>query len=336
MEFFNWVTDFQLYRRQIPKEHQVPYEEFVVKRLKELNEVGAVPVRLMIEHIWKQEGQPYYNIHPKLAPKLCKVDLSKIPSPLFQMPHGKNVVNVRFAQQHDEFTMHDRLLTDNVTASGIRDRGVVPAGAFCRGFLMIDNRKIDWGKAQQDWLGNNGKGMVLFLIDFGVETKFNQPVYCVYGICPEENVSLEQALQRSGRDETNLKRTSYREMVCNILRLAVTIGFLSDNPALCEHDVLSKDRSKFDGGTEEERLTIINRAIRRGKNGYNIGNDLMFLGEQPKQSCQSSEATGRHLQYAHIRAGHPHAYRYGPGKNLVKIKWVAPTTVRDDLPFKMD
>jgi hypothetical protein len=97
---------------------------------------------------------------------------------------------------------------------------------------------------------------------------------------------------------------------------------------------LSKDRSSFDGGSEEQRQTIIERAKRRGKNGYNVGCDLMFLGERPKGESRSGEATGRELQYAHIRGGHPHAVRYGEGKKLVKIKWFAPTTVRDDLPFK--
>ena len=333
MKFFDWTTDYQIYCKQVPKKNRRSYDEFLPNRINDLKEVGAAPVRVTVEHVWEREGRPYYNIHPKIAPKLCKVDLTKIPSNLFQMPHGQVVLNVRFAQQHEDFTFYEELVTDNIAASGSKERGVLPSGSYCRGFLMIDNRNISWGNLKQDWLGDSGKGMILFLMDFGVSTSHDQPIYCVYGIRPEEGVSLEEALRQGRATEGRL---SYDAMISNILRLAVTIGFLSDNPTICEHDVLSKDRSNFDGADEDQRKVIIERAKRRGKNGYNIGSDLMFLGERPLGERRSAEATGRELEYAHIRGGHPHAVRYGKGRKLVKIKWYAPTTVRDDLPFKLE
>ena len=79
---------------------------------------------------------------------------------------------------------------------------------------------------------------------------------------------------------------------------------------------------------------IAEKARKKGKFGFNVGTDLMFIGERQFQQQKNSEETGRELEYAHIRAGHPHAVRYGEKKKMVKIVWYVPTTVRSDLPFK--
>lgn len=126
-------------------------------------------------------------------------------------------------------------------------------------------------------------------------------------------------------------------VACNALRIAVTIGFLANsNSDLVEYDVLAKFRNDFEKGTPERRAQIIEKSKKRGKNGYNVGNDLMFLGSRGFQNRPASELTGRELEYAHIRDGHPHAVRYGKGKELVKIMWFQPTVVRPDLPFKQE
>lgn len=49
---------------------------------------------------------------------------------------------------------------------------------------------------------------------------------------------------------------------------------------------------------------------------------------------RSNNLTGRELEYAHIRAGHPHLVRYGEAKKLVKMMWYTPTHVRPDRPFR--
>lgn len=322
MKFFEWTTDYQLYRKQTPKREQDDYPVFFRRRLRELREYKVMPIRLLAEHCWTAEGSAYYNIHPKLVSKLCKVDLTKIPSHLFQMPHGSRAVNIRFAQQHDEFTVTEEMISDNVTHSGSRV-GVMPPGSYCHSVLMIDNR----AQATESLPRN-----LLFIMDFDVYTKHNQPVYTIMGILPIEGRSIEDLLVEKGGQ----RGTSYDDMIRNIMRLAVTVGFLSDNPTICEFDVLSKDRPNFCTADDDRRRIMIERAKRKGKLGYNVGNDLMFVGSSAPVSRQRSEGQGRELEYAHIRGGHPHAVRYGEGKQLVKIMWFAPTTVRDDLPFKVD
>ena len=94
-----------------------------------------------------------------------------------------------------------------------------------------------------------------------------------------------------------------------------------------------KYRDQYERGDQAKRDQIVARSRRRGKNGYQVGTDIMFLGEKGLRS-QGGSGEGRELSYAHIRSGHPHAVRYGPGKKLVKIAWYRSTTVRPDLPFK--
>ena len=192
---------------------------------------------------------------------------------------------------------------------------------------MVDNR--------EKGLFNSGtEHNILFVMDFGIRNEHGQPVYTIMGLYPDPEITLEEALTATSRG----RYPSYHEMLANVLRLCVTIGFLSDNPTICEEDVLSKDRSEFEKTTDENRKKqLIARAQRKGKVGYNIGNDLIFLaGARPKGERRQGTLTGRELDYAHIRGGHPHAVRYGSNKDLVKIMWFIPTTVREDLPFKPD
>lgn len=322
MKFFEWTTDYSSYKKYVPREQQDEYPIFYRERERQIRKSDVIPVRLWSENQWRTVGEPYYNIHPRMVSKLCRVDLSKIPSTMLKMPHNLPVVNIRFSQQHEEFTFHEELQTDNRSKTG-SPTGTVPPGSFCHGVLMFDNRN------SLEPLLPSG---IFFLMDFDVYTSHNQPVYSTLGIFPREGKDLETIMH----DQTQKRYDgTYEEMLRNIMRLTVTIGFLADNPAVCEADVLSKDKPEFQRTQDESRRkTIAERARRRGKLGYNIGHDMMFLGERAMGSKRGTNVTGRELEWAHIRGGRAQAVRYGTGKKLVKIMWFPPTTVRDDLPFK--
>ncbi len=315
MKFFNWTTDYQLYKQQVAKNQQKPYEEFLTHRAHEQQMSGIPPVRLAAEKKWTDEGNPYYNVHPNLVAKLCKVDLSKIPANLFRMPHGLTIANVRFAQKHSEFVIDQDQHTD-LSPQISQTTGTAVAGSFVHSILL-----------------HQYKGSVLYIMDFDQYTALKQPVYSLFRIMLEDGKSMQEVI-----DETKYRQrdVSYQNMLENLARLTITIGFLSDNPAICEPDVLDNDKSEFSEASDTRKEFLAQRAKRRGKFGYNIGTDLMFLGERPITSKSSTAATGKELEYAHIRAGHPHAVRYGTNKSLVKIMWYSPTTVRDDLPFKQE
>lgn len=321
MKFYEWTTDYQLYKKQVPKARQDDYPIFYRDRYRQLRQANVVPVRLWSENQWGQVGSPYYNIHPQMASKLCRVDLTKIPSTMFQMPQDTPVVNIRFARKHDEFTVQEEMVSDNRSTTGTAV-GIMPPGSYCHGLLMFDNRKS---------LEPLLPAMVFFVMDFDVYTENMQPTYTILGVLPQEGKNLEEILKEQMKDRYD---SSYEEMLKNVMRLAVTIGFLANNPAVCEADVLARDRVNFRNADDDKRQVMIDRARRKGKLGYNIGNDLMFLGARPAGDRRSPGTGERELEWAHIRGGHPHAVRHGPNKSKVKIMWFQPTTVRDDLPFK--
>jgi len=319
MQFFNWTTDYQLYKQQVPKREQEDYAEFFQRRYRQQLSAGLPPARLVAERLWRESENPYYNIHPNLATKLCRVDLSKIPSEMFRMPHGLDVVNIRFAQKHDEFVVAEPQHTD-LTALLSMTKGTAPAGSFVHGVLMS---KLSIPKEQDP--------SILFIVDFNQFTPLRQPIYSLFSIIPKVGMSMQDCIDVA---KAKARSASYEKMLGNVLRLAVTIGFLSDNPTICEPDVLTDDRDTFQKASQEQRNVIAARAKRRGKFGFNIGTDLMFVGERPMGERRTQHETGRELEYSHIRAGHPHAVRYGEEKKMVKIMWYVPTTVRPDLKFK--
>lgn len=318
MQFFQWETDYDLYRKQFSKVDQKPFLQFFDMRFKEQKAAGCPTVRLVAERFWIEAGSPYYNIHPQLTSKLCRVNLSKIPSTLFQMPHGLKTVHIRFAKQHDEFTIKE----DQAVVS--KPEGItnikIPAGSFLHGVLMHETVAYD-------------HRMILFTLDFNKFTPDGQPIYNVFQIVLAENESMQNCIDGA---VSKYRSQSFKDMIDNVLRLCVSIGFLSTNPTICEADVLASDRAMFDYSSDEKREVIAARARRRGKHGYNIGTDLMFLGARPTTSRPKGAATGRELEYAHIRGGHPQAVRYGDGKKLVKIMWYSPNVIRPDLPFDVE
>lgn len=320
MQFFSWTTDYQLYCSHHDKRQRMPYGDFV--RLRNSQLAGKFIVsnkRLAAEVEWDKLGSPYYNIHTQMVPKLCKSNLDKIPSAMLKMPHGLSVVNIRFCQQHPEFTVTEEHSSENYDEYAY-GKFSMPAGCFLHGVLM--HKEAD-------------SGIVLFFMDFGLFDKNRQPTYSLFGIRPNDSLSMQQCIDVAARYSSKPIHPYY-SLIANIMRLAVTIGFLSDNPTICEADVLSADKSKYAVANDEQRESIAARARRRGKYGFNVGTDLMFLGERPMGERRTSVATGRELEYAHIRAGHPHAVRYGESKKLVKVMWYVPVTVRDDLPFKKE
>jgi len=112
MKFFNWTTTHADYSRTHSK---MPFDEFVQWRKEQLASMTEYPAsmrrfqqrKLDIEISWARKTKPYYKIHPQLVGQLCKVDLTKIPANLIEMPLDQSVVSLRLAQQHPEFTVFD-------------------------------------------------------------------------------------------------------------------------------------------------------------------------------------------------------------------------------------
>lgn len=323
MNFYGWHTDYDDYRSCTPKPEQRDYDDYISRRIYRLNKSGNRLDGVLAEDEWIKLGRPYYNIHPKLVTKLTKVNLEKIPSHLIQMPHNFHCINIRFAEQNDSLTLEDTI--ERLSQKYGVD---IPVGSWVHSMMVIDSRKRA-----------NATNVVTFILDFNL-VKYHDgwPTrsYIIHAVDVDPNVNLQQALELTAAITDHRQGGAYK-LAVNSLKLAVSMGFLANSDAdWIEYDVISKYGDEFAKASPERRNEIIQKSRNRGKIGYNVGNDLMFLGPRRLQENSDTQLTGRELQYAHIRDGHPHAIRYGKGRKLVKIKWFKPIVVREDLPFRED
>jgi hypothetical protein len=123
------------------------------------------------------------------------------------------------------------------------------------------------------------------------------------------------------------------EMMATALRLSVAVSLLAVSVHRCvEHDVIAALRERYDRATvAEERERLAARSRRRGVNGWCIGRGRC-LSLTTRGGDDESEPSGRQLLYQHIRGGHFHTVRCGPGKSKAKVMFYEPTVVRPDLP----
>lgn len=304
-------------------------------------------IRLGIESEWMRAGRPYYNIHPMMAAKLGKTNLDKIPARFIEVPGRFAGINIRFS---DDIPI--RILPANQPyhfgqAPELRN---TPIGFRS---VLFGKFNFDGDELMARFAPHMvGQDQFVLVVDEGCRCipSPSEPVQrmlantIIFGIKPNE--TIPEAIQRAtdevaGTIEEVMFR-AMRERLENLFRIIITTGFLSDCPEdmLVIPDVLADDRQKYwtalQKGLTDDAARLAARAKRRGKFGWNVGTNEMFVGQRPFQNSRSDHGTGRELTYSHIREGHPHAVRHGPGKTLVKIKWFRPTRVRPDLPFKAE
>lgn len=317
--FSVWTTDYDQYK-QYSGRKEVSVENFFRNRLEDFRRFGLPPYRLIAEALWMQLGRPYYNIHQGILPHLVRVDLSKIPSNLIELPPQYPVINIRFCQPHPAITLSQPLGTGELS---------MPKDAWVHGMLMVDFRHV--APVRQ-------KVQIIFNFDqYRMVQGQRQPVYTIFDLELNETSNLEMAFGASVGETT--RSPDYRRVVLNCLKLAVTVGFMATSSKdMVSPDVLAAYRDEYYSlSTPPERKKWIEeKSQRRGKAGWNIGNDVMFLegtvGTHNRGSSSSDE--GRELSHAHIRGGHLHAVRFGPKHSRVKIMWFRPTTVRSDLSWE--
>ncbi len=322
-------------------------------------------IRLMGEGAWVASGRPYYNIHPQMVKSLCNTNLDKIPAEFIEVPANLPAVVFRFA---DPIPTR---YTDNIGCTVVKAENI-DSPIYCRSVLFgkvpnadpdVVAQRIKQTVSQMGSYATESveklilraqddqKDITDFLVmcidegfrlkDHGVERTLCNTI--TIQCRPGQTISqaIETTVENAATKE-QVVMLSMGERLKNLIRVIISSGFLANCPedGLVVPDVLSNDRASYreaeKRGDQIAMNTIAERAKRRGKFGFNIGTSEMFVGESESFGGKTSEETGRQLSHSHIRGGHPHAVRYGEGKNKVKIKWFRPTRIRPDLPFKGD
>lgn len=354
MEFYQWQTMFDEYRRYHRHDprvknlsdrdlYEIEVQNILNTSFKDRSNRGKRLMRLGAEYAWTRSGNPYYNVHPKMVESLCRTNLDKIPLQYVEIPDG--LISVLFRFTGDVPIRY----TDNSGFTVVTDESIKNSPIYCRAalFCRLDPQDVPdsetWEHEYQDHIH------FFLVVDEGFRFRENgleRTLCSCVAFSGHPNETITEAIQNTiaslpKKHPTRLMMLSMEERLANLLRVIVSCGFLANSPEdrLVVPDVLSKDRNAYaeaDRRRDQQRCQeIVARAHRRGKIGYNIGTNEMFVGESHlRQGSAGHTGQGQELTYSHIRSGHPHAVRYGEGKSKVKIKWFRPTRVRPDLPFK--
>ncbi len=315
--YYNYTTIHDMHKRYVKQLHQKKEWEgrdWYSEMANQIECSGRHPLdikatmsQLCCELLWENDGRPYYSIHPSLVTKLCQVDFEKIPSNLITMPDPYDVICIRLCEQNDLLTIED-------------------GKYFLRS--MVVWKRTKGSIEHKNWTFDievDGEAGLVAWLDFGETTDQpypDSPLYTYKNFPIRAGESIKDAFNHfpPSPDADQGVRVP-EEFPMNCIKLFISVGFLaaSETPLLT-HDILGRDLHKWAAASEDAQKLIIARAKRKGKNGFLLGSDAIF---------QSQE-----LRFSHIRGGHPHLYWHGKGKKQIKMRFVAPTTVRKDKPVK--
>jgi hypothetical protein len=284
-------------------------------------------LRLSCEYGWQTEGRPYYNIHPQMVRALMKTNLDSIPAKMIEIPDFRGLC-FRFAEP-----VPTRVV-DNTGFHAVADETLTD--------LPICARSVLFSKFSSE---ESDSFIVSIDEGFRVEGKgCTRMLANVYVLEVKNEETIPEALSRligDSESTQSLMMRLQREQLENLFRVIIATGFLANTPEdnLVTQDILSKDLPKYTAAIRDNDVNAIkvieDRARRRKGLGWNVGTSEMVLGEVGRLSgSRGGTGDGNELSYSHLRGGHPHVVRYGPGKTKAKIKWFRPTRVRPDLPFK--
>lgn len=151
----------------------------------------------------------------------------------------------------------------------------------------------------------------------------------------EEAVVLTQGLAVDYRQQFGLSDDV--ERLCFKIA-ASTMLLATGGDKLVEPDILAADFRAATNASPQRIVELHEKAKRRGKNGWTIGNPESLFPRRTSDEDEQSDviAAGTHgeLKHSHIRSGHFHVVRYGEGRELSRVQWYRPTVIRPDLPMK--
>jgi len=299
MEFFDYRTAFDGFGQQGARYAPDAFLK-AVKRQLDQTQLSKVQksveiLRFDSESLWDELSRPYFKIWPEVIPLLTNVSID-VPANLLRLPFPAFVL---------------RLPTKNNPL-------IAPKGHQVQSILAIEQAEAD------------EKPVIVLWIDIGETEPQGSPMLHWSKLDCGLNRTIEEAF--GGPMMPDLPGIAISDQLKrDCLRLAVSICFLSTGmDRLIEPDVLSKDLAAYTAArqTNDERRirNIEQRAIRRGKNGWNVGQHerLRHLISRPNDS--DSSGTRGPLSYQHQRRAHFRTTACS------KVVFVRQATIRPDLP----
>jgi hypothetical protein len=203
--------------------------------------------RNVCEWDWIKLGSPYFKVYPAMIPLLSGVSI-EVPVDYLRLPFCAFAIRLP--------------AEDNPL--------VIDAQYYVRSILVCDGQPVD----TQD-------RRVYLWLDVGERGLENSPVltYCQLECVP--GIQIEDAFDRLPMERNIPGVCVPRDLQARCLRLVVSVCFLATGgDRLVEPDVLSKDLAAYleaqRRGDRQRLDQIVSRAVRRGKQGWHVGQHERF------------------------------------------------------------
>lgn len=290
-------------------------------------------VQAMAEYEWVVSGKPYFNINPKLIPVFSKCPID-VPANLIKFPTNFSAFSINLSSPEEGNPM-------------VIDKDHYVKSILCN---FNNNEKISdvlkkLGVSSSAYREEDSNRIILW-IDIG-ETGTEipgtppQPIYTYRQLAFKDVETVEEAMNKLPHHPSASEGVIVSaELTIQCIRLMASICFLvqSDDPLILP-DVLAEDRLAIKWANADRKKQLHERARKKGKNGWMVGMDIPYTdaiaeshGHGTKLPLTHRE--GHELTRSHFRNGHWHVVRHGKNKELKKVIWYLPTTVRPDLPMK--
>ena len=212
----------------------------------------------IIERAWETDKCPYYRVYPSIIPMLLKLNL-EVDTGLIRIPTGLRVFAIHFPKVDHKLSFDYGDRHYNVRSVLCGPVTLTTKGEFYDGISIW----VDFGETY----GISDPSSDPTIKDLTIASYINVPV--------KNGLTVEAASDMLQHDPSSKLGVIMPESIhTGIIRLVCTICLLENDPTIIEPDVLDKDKAKYEANPTQ---AVIDRAIRRGKRGWNIGRKIEVI-----------------------------------------------------------
>jgi hypothetical protein len=243
--------------------------------------------RGLLEDLWERIERPYYNLYPAIVPMLLGLRLDIPCSSLKDI--SIQPIEVRLPVDLDSSLKNTSTHSIEGNSTGL----VWPEGRI-KSLLMgiqpvpesVDSEMLVPG--------------LVIAFDIGEVDEHNHPILSFKFFPLREDMTIEEAVNLLPPHQSfDVGVPIPQETMTAVVKLCACIALIDSDSDIIAPDILVADKAKWEGASEAARLALLEKAKRRGKNGWNIGSEI---------------------QYApHYRRPHPALVHVGKGRMLTRI-----------------
>lgn len=295
MQFYDYPNEFHYARKVGFVPRQMDWRQFYTEVRQLVGPKDGMlsydpftPMIMQTEQKWWQNRRPYYNVWPSIIPALTKVKLDlksthiKFPEPVLAIRFPINADHpLRFWHEGVEYPLRSMMVYDDYQHSHpwkTRD-----------GLIHEEKALLLWMDVNDEYEMNNPyKGKMKWI------SKLARV------ILKGDDLTVEDSFRKLAESPSCWTGVVYpNDFVLDCARLACTLALMADDPEVVEPVVLEADVDKWE---KTHDPTLVDKAIRRGNYGWNVGKSVEVV--------------------PHVRSASPAAlYWTGKGRTVPKVRF---------------